>query len=407
MGRRKSMRLPQPRLHKPSGQARIRVGGREIYLGKFGSDDAEQRYREVIAELAVEGRDETQVQRRSTTAVPPSLATPMPEPLAAPPASITVGELCVAWLKDIQRTKGDGYREKSLWYGARVAARALRPVATMAAADFGPRAMLSIREKFASGHVVYRNAKGNVMTDRPRTRRYVNDTMGRIVQLFRWAAIRELVPGDRPAALREIPALKPGELATVSETPKRRPVPEDVLEATLANLPDDMRRLVQFLRLVGCRPAEAATLRLCDVDRSNGQVWRYMPDRHKNAWRGHSRVIAIGPRAQAVVLEALGGRREADLVFVPRRSRRSIPIRQTAGGFSVEAIRGAIQRAAAAAEVPRWTTYQLRHTRAHEVRLLYGPDAAKAVLGDKTAAMLDTYSEADFSLACQAAAATG
>lgn len=406
MGRRKSMRLPQPRLHKPSGQARLRVGGREIYLGRFGSDEAEQRYREVIAELAVEGRDETQVHRRELIVSPPA-ATATAPPVPELPVSVTVGELCVAWLKDIQRTKGDAYREKSLWYGARVAARALRPVATMAAADFGPRAMLTVREKFASGHVVYRNAKGNVVTERPRTRRYVNDTMGRIVQLFRWAAIREMVPGDRPAALREVPALKRGELATVIETPKRRPVPQDDLEATLARLPDDMRRLVQFLRLVGCRPGEAVVLRLCDVDRSNAQAWRYMPDRHKNAWRGHSRVIAIGPRAQAIVLEALGGRGEGDLVFVPSRCRRTIPMRQTDGGFSVDAIRNAIKRAAAAAEVPRWTTYRLRHTRANEVRLLYGPDAAKAVLGDKTAAMLDTYSEADFSLACQAAAATG
>jgi integrase len=132
-----------------------------------------------------------------------------------------------------------------------------------------------------------------------------------------------------------------------------------------------------------------------------------MPYRHKNAWRGHSRVIAIGPKAQAIVLEALGSRSHNDLVFVPTRSRASIPIHKPTGGFTVSALRNAIQRAAKAAGVPRWTTYQLRHTRAHEVRLLNGPDAAKAVLGDKTAAMLDMYSEADFSLACQAAAATG
>jgi integrase len=401
------MRLPQPRLHKASGQARIRFGGRDIYLGRFGSEEAEQRYREVIAELAIEGRDETQVQRRADAATDSFSTAALPPALLEPPVSITVGELCVAWLKDIQRTKGDNYREKSLWYGARVAARALRPVATMAAADFGPRALLNVREQFASGQVVYRDRNGNAVTERPRTRRYVNDTMGRIVQLFRWAAIRELVPGDRPAALREVPALKRGEFATVNETPKRRPVPAEVLEATLAKLPEPTRRLVQFLRLVGCRPGEAACLRLCDVDRSDPQAWRYMPDRHKNAWRGHSRVIAIGPRAQAIVLEALGGRSPDDLVFMPKRSAASIPIRQAVGGFSSATIRNAIQRAANAAGVPRWTTYQLRHTRAHEVRLLYGPDAAKAVLGDKTAAMLDMYSEADFSLACQAAAATG
>ena len=43
-------RPPQARLHKPSGQARVRIDGNEIYLGKFGSAAARQRYAEVIAD---------------------------------------------------------------------------------------------------------------------------------------------------------------------------------------------------------------------------------------------------------------------------------------------------------------------------------------------------------------------
>jgi hypothetical protein len=45
-----SNRLPQARLHKPSGQARIRIDGRDIYLDKFGSVEAKECYDRLIAE---------------------------------------------------------------------------------------------------------------------------------------------------------------------------------------------------------------------------------------------------------------------------------------------------------------------------------------------------------------------
>jgi len=45
-----SRRLPQIRLHKPSGQARIRIDRRDIDLGKFGSAEAKVCYDRVVAE---------------------------------------------------------------------------------------------------------------------------------------------------------------------------------------------------------------------------------------------------------------------------------------------------------------------------------------------------------------------
>src|SRR5262249_6661242 len=45
-------RTPRPRLHRPSGQARIRVDGREIYLGRWGSAEARRRYAEFLRDQA-------------------------------------------------------------------------------------------------------------------------------------------------------------------------------------------------------------------------------------------------------------------------------------------------------------------------------------------------------------------
>jgi len=50
MSRRKSS-VPSYRLHRPSGQARVIVDGKHIYLGKFGSPESREKYARIIADL--------------------------------------------------------------------------------------------------------------------------------------------------------------------------------------------------------------------------------------------------------------------------------------------------------------------------------------------------------------------
>ena len=51
MGRPKSV-CPSYSLHKPTNQARVRVDGRDIYLGPFNSPESRQRYAEILTQLA-------------------------------------------------------------------------------------------------------------------------------------------------------------------------------------------------------------------------------------------------------------------------------------------------------------------------------------------------------------------
>ena len=44
------LRPPKYQLHKASDLARVRIKGRDIYLGKYRSPESEQRYRQVIAD---------------------------------------------------------------------------------------------------------------------------------------------------------------------------------------------------------------------------------------------------------------------------------------------------------------------------------------------------------------------
>src|SRR3954470_6101476 len=42
--------VPRYTLHKPTGYARVRIGGKDHYLGEFGSPDSHQRYAALIAD---------------------------------------------------------------------------------------------------------------------------------------------------------------------------------------------------------------------------------------------------------------------------------------------------------------------------------------------------------------------
>jgi len=411
MGRRHAGALPAMRLHKQSGQARIRINGREHRLGPFGSAEAQVRYDQLLAAYLASGRTSVEAAAHAT-----QRAAPTPDP---DPADLTIGDLCVRWLKTIQDDRDD-WKSSSKYQGALAAARALRPVAKMPARDFGPRQLIEVRATLARTPVVQRFRDGTTGAPRPRSRSYVNETVGRIVQMFRWAVPLELVPPDKAAGLREIPRLKPGELSAVAESTERTAVDDQAVEAILSHLTGPMRALVQFLRLTGCRPSEGAILRMADVARRADGAWEYRPQRHKNKWRGQGRVIFIGPKAQAVIIEILGRRGPDAYVFDPRlavQSRRrraeTIPMAnpktpaRVRDHYDAAAIRRAIQRACDQAKQPKWFPYMLRYARSGEVRRRHGDHAAQGTLGDRSRAMLDRYAPVQGDAAAAAALATG
>ena len=53
---RSSARIPQYRLHKPTGLGVVRLNNRDIYLGKHGTEESRQRYQEVIAKWLANNR---------------------------------------------------------------------------------------------------------------------------------------------------------------------------------------------------------------------------------------------------------------------------------------------------------------------------------------------------------------
>ena len=81
MNTRKPTRVPKYCHHKASGQAVVRIEGRDIYLGPHESPASRDEYDRLVGEWLVSGRRLPSSQRSSTDAV------------------VTVNEVLVAYLR--------------------------------------------------------------------------------------------------------------------------------------------------------------------------------------------------------------------------------------------------------------------------------------------------------------------
>ena len=194
-----------------------------------------------------------------------------------------------------------------------------------------------------------------------------------------------------------------------SESVPVRAAPHWAVKTAMRDAPPSLRAMVYVQELTGMRPGEVCSMRNEDIDR-HGRLWLYRPQDHKNAWRGKPRVVVLGPRAQKALRPYL---KERGPVFSPaladrewraqKRNDRASPVQpsQRRGMRRVErpekkpgaewvreaytsAVAKRVTRAVRDGRLPKeeaWSPNQLRHACATRVRLWFGLDAAKGVLG--------------------------
>lgn len=98
MGRRVRGVMPQVRLHKRSGNGRVCIGGRDVYVGRYGSPEANARYLELMVEHGYLPAGSAPAAAVACPAAPIELPPPpveLPPGNEAVPAGLTLGELCV------------------------------------------------------------------------------------------------------------------------------------------------------------------------------------------------------------------------------------------------------------------------------------------------------------------------
>jgi integrase len=259
-------------------------------------------------------------------------------------------------------------------------------------------------------------------------RKSLNESIRIIQKMFKWGASEMMVSVHVYALLNTLEGLRQGR-TTARESKKVPPVPPDAIQPVLRRVSTIVADAIRIQLLTAARPGEVLKLRPCDIDRSR-PVWIYRPESHKTAWRGHERIVAIGPQAQAILNAYLENRPADDFCFKPkdsaaegferRRLARRTPLNQgnRAGTnkmgtaaynpyFEVAAYRRAIQRACRAAGIAPWAPHQLRHSAATAVADEFGLDTARAVLGHRSVNVTKEYAAIDLDKAVKVATMRG
>jgi len=408
-------KIPSLKCHKASGQAYVRINGQVIYLGKHGLPATQQRYHQFIAEWMAAGCQ-----------------------LRVEAEDVTIVELCSRFWEHAKAyyRRPDGQPGKELHHFK----QALKPLKKLyghtSAMEFGPLALRTVREE---------------MVKTGWCRRHVNHNVGRIKRMFRWATENELIPGSVFHALQAVAGLRRGRTGA-RESDLVKPVPLEDVNAVKPYVSRQVWAMIQLQLSTAARSGEIVIMRPCDVDRS-GKVWVYSPAEHKTAHYGYKRRIYIGPRGQEVLrpfllrppeaycfspaeaeadrLAARHARRKTPLSCGnrPGTSRRSAPRKKPGDCYTAPSYRRAIRYACEKAftlpeDLARgegetiktwqarltkqqkvelrqwkrnryWHPHQLRHNAATELRKEFGLEAARIILGHRSAAITEVYAELD------------
>ena len=242
----KSSSLP-PKMGNNGGTAFVRINGKRIYLGKFGSPEANQNYARCVAEWAT-----TNVGTSGQTT--PTIGT------------ITVDSLAIAFLDHIRKS---GY---SHYHGCRSAVKILLQLYSGTVVDsFSPKCLAAVQYQLTQ-HVP-KNGKRYC-------RRYCNDLVKYLRSMFRWGVAQELVSPVTADALKYVAPLQRGR-TDAPESKPREDVPDDVVDATLPHLLPTVAAMVQVQRWAVMRPNEVCRMRVGDIDMSRKDgIWLYCPPDH-------------------------------------------------------------------------------------------------------------------------------
>ena len=226
---RTNSRVPKLGRHA-SGQAVVRLGGKDFYLGRFGTPDAQAQYNTLIAEWLSRGRTLPQAQD----------------------AELSVNELVLAYLRQHveshYRKNGKATSEQSL---IKSALRVLKDAYGLTSvSQFGPLALKVVRQR---------------MVESKLCRRVVNKQIAGVKGCFKWGTENELVPPSVFHGLQSVAGLKAGR-SEARETDPLKPVPNIFVDAVLPFVSPQVKAMIELQRLTGMRLGEVCLMRTGDID---------------------------------------------------------------------------------------------------------------------------------------------
>lgn len=403
-----TQRTPKYRHYKPKDLAVVRLDGRDIYLGKYGTPESWEKYHRLVAEWIAGGRK----------------VVPVTEP---EPVKITVNQVLLQYMRFAHSYYVSDGETTSEVDNIAYSLRTVRKLYGRSPADeFGPKRLKIVRTYMIEEDDLCRNE--------------INKRIGRIKRAFKWAVSEELIPPSISHGHQAVAGLRKGR-TKARESAKVKPVDDQHVRAVLPYLPPQVTAMVMLQRLTGMRPGEVVILRPCDVNMDD-DVWIYDVPKHKNDWRDYDRVVAIGRQGQDMLGPYLD--RESDTYcFSPReafewrlenrlicyKKERKTPVypselrarerrrkqrqRQKSGRrigkrYTTDTYWQALDYAFKKAkgegkDLERWFPNQLRHSRGTELRKRFGVEGSRVSLGHAHLTSTEIYAERDISLAIKIA----
>ncbi len=357
-------RVPKYAHHKPSGQARVRIDGKDIYLGVHGSPESHQRYSELLGEWS-----------RSN---------------CNPVKDVKVRELTQLYIEHCKVY----YRKNGVVTGEvnniKAAIKYLNQnFRNILAKDFDALKLEAVREKMIGAGLA---------------RTTINNNISKLKSMFKWGANKKLIDNMVYLELSCLPGLKAGR-SLARETDGVKPVPEAFVDAVEPFVSSPVWTMIQLQLLSGMRPGEVLQMRACDLTMTDDS-WEYRPQSHKTQHRNKSRIVHLGKQSQELIRPYLTTELEAYL-FNPERGRSEfiskayrenakVFVRNGRTRYSTQGYYSAIKRACEAANVPHWSANQLRHNFATNIRRDHGLEASRILLGHSSAVTSEIYAEVDF-----------
>ena len=393
---------PSYRLHKASGQAMVCLGGRDYYLGEYGSARSKAEFHRLKAEYHQSGCSSS---------------------FGAPPDELTVAQLIAGYIKYSKAQFGTGPESEYL-RAKPVLTILMRLYGHTNAVDFGPLQFEVVQAEQTKPTVTKR--KDGTRTVRYRSRRYINAQMKRLRAVIKWATSKALIPPTVLVAIQTVPPLKYGR-TDAPELPDVVSVSDEIVEQTLPHLNHVVRAMVAFQKLTGARPGEICVIKPRMVDKSLKDTWLIIYDRHKTAYRGKKRSISIGPKAIEILRPFLL-RGEDDYCFSPREAVKRLrelkhearttplscgnspgtnakkrPGKSPGECYSTQSYGRSIRGSCVKAGIEPWAPNQLRHAFATQITRNMSIEHASQAMGHADTRITKTYLDEDRAKANEAA----
>jgi integrase len=380
------------------------LSGETIYLGKFNTPESKAEYEKQIAEWLARGRT---ARSRDTG------------------RGVSINEVMLAYVQFAETYYKDA--EGCPTREVESMKLAFRPLKAMhghsLAADFGPKSLEAVQ---------------TAMIESKLARRVINQRIGYIKRMFKWASRKELIEPATYHRLLCVDGLRRGR-SNAKETAPIEPVPDAHVDAIVPFLPPTLTAMVRLHQITGMRSGELVRMRLSEIDTCLEQdkgIWLYKPARHKTAYLGKKRIIPLGQQCIALIrpyftldpsaylFSPKKAQSERDAIKRARRKtrvqpsqinrkkpKRKRPIGDVYNTRSYHAaLRFAMKKAEKSGTLARgefWHPHRLRHRAAERIKHDMGLEAARAMLGHSKADMTEHYAGLDTALAITVAKRCG